>query len=135
MAERPSIGQDLPASGRQDRVPNGSAGSDLAAPFAAAGSGGGAMVAQQSINSADSETLAVGNLLRGESDVLELPQAAKAIASSGCGPASGGGTANSGLMIDGFVIPPHVLQALQVGFQHELQRRNRAPCCTAAPCC
>lgn len=29
--------------------------------------------------------------------------------------AAGGGTAGSGLVIDGFIVPPHVLQALQVG--------------------
>jgi hypothetical protein len=78
------------------------------------------MAPNLSLDSAESETLMASELQRGGYRLPDLEPADKkqmaalgAALSAGGGDAAGAGTAGSGLIIDGFIVPPHVLQALQ----------------------
>ncbi len=123
----------------QDAAVTSSAGAQREQPTPAAfsaeppgrgASAAGSMAPEPSMDSAQSETLVASELRRGSFGLPDLqpldkqPAAAVAI----------GGTAGSGLIIDGFIVPPHVLQALQVGSVQTALPSEMVSCIYAAGC-
>lgn len=93
-------------------------------------SAAGSMAPEPAMDSAQPEALVASELRRGGFGLPDLQpldkQQTAAVAS--------GGTAGSGLIIDGFIVPPHVLQALQVGSVQIALPSEMVSCICAAGC-